>query len=84
QYPGADEALRADLKTMQRMVSVLKQLSPGADVQGVVNELIERTEMELDYRLEADNQRAFAKAYHGHPDFVVPHVVASAPKVVIQ
>ncbi len=29
QYPpGADEALRADLKTMQRMVGVLKQLSP--------------------------------------------------------
>ncbi|MGQ9409680.1 macrolide-binding ATPase MABP-1 [Mycolicibacterium gilvum] len=84
QYPGADEALRADLKTMQRMVGVLKQLSPGADVQGVVDELIERTEMELDYRLEADNQRAFAKAYAGHPEFVVPHVVASAPKVVIQ
>src|ERR1044071_8905564 len=84
QYPGADEALRADLKTMQRMVSVLKQLSPGADVQGVVDELIERTEMELDYRLEADNQRAFAKAYERHPHFVVPHIVASAPKVVIQ
>src|SRR5258707_5016662 len=84
QYPGADEALRADLKTMQRMVSVLRQLSPGADVQGVVDELIERTEMELDYRLEADNQRAFAKAYQDHPRFVVPHIVASAPKVVIQ
>lgn len=84
QYPGADEALRADLKTMQRMVSVLKQLSPGADVQGVVDELIERTEMELDYRLEADNQRAFAKAYRGDPKFVVPRVVASSPKVVIQ
>ena len=83
QYPGADEALRADLKTMKRMVSVFKQLSPGADVQGVVDELIERTEMELDYRLEADNQRAFAKAYDGHPHFVVPHVVASAPKVVV-
>ncbi len=69
---------------MQRMVRVLKQLSPGADVQGVVDELIERTEMELDYRLEADNQRAFAKAYEGHPHFVVPHIVASAPKVVIQ
>ncbi len=84
QYPGADEALRADLKTMQRMVTVLKQLSPGADVQGVVDELIERTEMELDYRLEADNQRAFAKAYRGDPKFVVPRVVASSPKVVIQ
>ncbi|VEG44170.1 putative unusual protein kinase [Mycolicibacterium flavescens] len=84
QYPGADEALRADLKTMQRMVGVLKQLSPGADVDSVVKELIERTEMELDYRLEADNQRAFAKAYEGHPRFVVPRIVASAPKVVIQ
>ncbi|KUH81379.1 MULTISPECIES: AarF/UbiB family protein [unclassified Mycobacterium] len=84
QYPGADEALRADLKTMQRMVGVLKQLAPGADVQGIVDELIERTEMELDYRLEADNQRAFAKAYDGDPKFLVPKVVASAPKVVIQ
>src|ERR1700760_176591 len=84
QYPGADEALRADLKTMQRMVGVVKQLAPGADVQGIVDELIERTEMELDYRLEADNQRAFAKAYEGHPRFLIPHIVASAPKVVVQ
>src|SRR5690349_19932502 len=84
QYPGADEALRADLKTMKRLVGVGKQLAPGADLQGVVDELIERTEMELDYRLEADNQRAFAKAYEGHPHFVVPRIVASAPKVVIQ
>ncbi|WP_407666344.1 macrolide-binding ATPase MABP-1 [Mycobacterium pinniadriaticum] len=83
QYPGADEALRADLKTMQRLVGVFKQLAPGADIQGVVDELIERTEMELDYRLESDNQRAFAKAYDGHPHFVIPHVVASAPKVMI-
>jgi predicted unusual protein kinase regulating ubiquinone biosynthesis (AarF/ABC1/UbiB family) len=69
---------------MQRMVGVVKQLAPGADVQGVVDELIERTEMELDYRLEADNQRAFAKAYQDDPHFAVPHVVASAPKVVVQ
>ncbi|HET9874138.1 MAG TPA: AarF/UbiB family protein [Mycobacterium sp.] len=84
QYPGADEALRADLKTMRRLVSIFKQLAPGVDVQGVVDELIDRTEMELDYRLEADNQRAFAKAYDGHPHFLIPHVLAGAPKVVIQ
>jgi predicted unusual protein kinase regulating ubiquinone biosynthesis (AarF/ABC1/UbiB family) len=83
QYPGADEALRADLKTIQRLVGVFKQLAPGADIEGVVDELIERTEMELDYRLEADNQRAFAKAYENDPHFAVPHIVASAPKVVI-
>src|SRR6202045_1443021 len=72
QYPGADEALRADLKTMQRMIGVLRQLSPGADVDGVVDELIERTEMELDYRLEAENQRAFATAYEGDPKVFIP------------
>lgn len=83
QYPGADEALRADLKTMQRLVGVFKQLSPGADVQGVVDELIGRTEMELDYRLEAAHQRAFAKGYNNDPHFVVPQVVASSPKVLI-
>ncbi|ORA77701.1 ABC transporter ATP-binding protein [Mycolicibacter kumamotonensis] len=84
QYPGADEALRADLKTLRRLTGILKPLAPGADVQGVVDELIERADMELDYRLEADNQRAFAKAYAGHPHFAVPQVVASAPKVVVQ
>lgn len=83
QYPGADEALRADLKSIQRLVSVFKQLAPGADIQGVVDELVERTEMELDYRLEADNQRAFAKAYRNDPHFHVPAIIASAPKVVI-
>lgn len=83
QYPGADEALRADLKTIQRLTGVFKQLAPGADIESVVAELIERTEMELDYRLEADNQRAFAKAYANDPHFVVPAVIASAPKVVI-
>ncbi|TPW92585.1 AarF/ABC1/UbiB kinase family protein [Mycolicibacterium fortuitum] len=83
QYPGADEALRADLKTIQRLVGVFKQLAPGVDIQGIVDELIERTDMELDYRLEAENQRAFAKAYRNDPHFCVPAIVASAPKVVI-
>ena len=81
--PGADEALRADLKTMRRLTGVLKQLAPGADVQSVVDELVERTEMELDYRLEANNQRAFAKGFEGHPHFAIPHIVGSAPKVVV-
>src|SRR6202045_1034881 len=72
QYPGADEALRADRKTMQPMIGVLRQLSPGADVEGVADQLIERTEMELDYRLEAENQRAFATAYEGDPKVFIP------------
>ncbi len=83
QYPGADEALRADLKALGRLSSVLKPLTPGADVKALVNELSDRTEAELDYRYEATNQRKFAKAFAGDADVLVPRVVASAPKVIV-
>ncbi|OHV05675.1 ABC1 kinase family protein [Mycobacterium talmoniae] len=83
QYPGADEALRADLKLIQRFSWVAKQVMPRADVDRLVSEVSERIEAELDYRLEADYQRAFAKAFAGDPKFSVPAVVASAPKVII-
>lgn len=83
QYPGADEALRADLKLIQRFNWVAKQVVPGADVDRVVSEINDTLEAELEYRQEADNQRAFAKAYAGDPKFMVPAVIASAPKVIV-
>ncbi|WP_245839465.1 ABC1 kinase family protein [Nocardia donostiensis] len=83
QYPGADEALRADLKTLSRMTGLMSTVIPGADVKPILAEITERTEEELDYRNEANNQRAFAAGYDGHPEFVVPKVVASAPKVIV-
>ena len=72
QYPGADHALKADLKTLSRMTGLMQRMSPGTDVKAMMDELIDRTEAELDYLGEADNQRAFAKAYAGDPDFVIP------------
>ncbi|ORA78423.1 ABC transporter ATP-binding protein [Mycolicibacter kumamotonensis] len=83
QYPGADEALRADLKLIQRFNWVAKQVVPGADVDRLVSEINDTLEAELEYRREADNQRAFAKAFAGDPKFFVPAVVASAPKVIV-
>lgn len=83
QYPGADEALRADLKLIQRFNWVAKQVVPGADVDRLVTEINDTLEAELEYRQEADNQRAFAKAYADDPKFFVPAVIASAPKVIV-
>ncbi|HEY5853500.1 MAG TPA: AarF/ABC1/UbiB kinase family protein [Aldersonia sp.] len=83
QYPGADEALRADLKTLSRMTGLISSVIPGADVKPILGELTARTEEELDYRIEADNQRRFAKEFDGDPDYLIPHVVASAPKAVV-
>lgn len=83
QYPGADEALRADLKTLGRFAGLFTSAMPGVDVRPVIEEFTARTEEELDYRIEANHQRQFAKVYEGDPQFAIPHVVASAPKVVV-
>ena len=86
QYPGADEALLADLRQLQRFSRVFQTLVPGADVKPLLTELRDRMTEELDYRAEADNQRAFAEVFDpGSPDehVIVPRVVASSPKVMV-
>ncbi|HWD03641.1 MAG TPA: AarF/ABC1/UbiB kinase family protein [Amycolatopsis sp.] len=83
QYPGADEALRSDLRQLQRFSRLFQAFVPGTDVKPLLAELAERMDEELDYLNEADNQRAFVKAFEGDPEFLIPRVVASAPKVVV-
>ncbi len=83
QYPGAADALKADMAQLNRLGPLLGLLVPGVQIRPLLAELRARVMEELDYAAEADNQRAFAKAYAGDPDILVPKVVASAPKVVV-
>ncbi len=83
QYPGAGAALRADMDQLARMAPLLALLIPGVEIRPLVAELRERVMEELDYTLEADNQRAFAKEFAGDARILVPRVVASSPKVVV-
>jgi predicted unusual protein kinase regulating ubiquinone biosynthesis (AarF/ABC1/UbiB family) len=83
QYPGAGAALLSDLNQIARMSRLVALLVPGLDVKPLVTELKERVAEELDYRLEAANQAAFAAAYAGDPDVLVPAVVAGSDQVLI-
>ena len=65
QYPGAEEALRSDLRQLSRMSRVMQPLVPGLEIKPLIAELRERMEEELDYRDEADSQRTFAAAFDG-------------------
>jgi predicted unusual protein kinase regulating ubiquinone biosynthesis (AarF/ABC1/UbiB family) len=56
------------------LVRLSKALAPGLDAKAVASELRERVLEELDYEYEAQNQRAFARAYDGHPFIHVPKV----------
>jgi predicted unusual protein kinase regulating ubiquinone biosynthesis (AarF/ABC1/UbiB family) len=74
QYPGIADALESDLANAGIIVRLAKALAPGLDAKAVASELRERVLEELDYEFEALNQRAFARAYDGHPFIHVPKV----------
>lgn len=83
QYPGADSALKSDMDQLFRVAPLLGMVVPGTEMKPLVAELRERILEELDYAREADNQRAFAAGYAGDEKYLVPRVVASAPKAII-
>ncbi|MFS8479756.1 MAG: AarF/ABC1/UbiB kinase family protein [Micromonosporaceae bacterium] len=83
QYPGAGDALLADLGQLSRVAGLFKVIQPGLDVKPLVSELRARITEELDYELEASAQRAFAEAYADDPGIYVPPVVAAAPRVLV-
>jgi predicted unusual protein kinase regulating ubiquinone biosynthesis (AarF/ABC1/UbiB family) len=77
QYPGVAGAVRADLKNLGMIMRLLSRMAPGLDVQGIAQEIRLRIDEELDYELEAANQRAMARIFRGHPFVYVPNVVGS-------
>ena len=83
QYPGAGRALISDFNQLSRIARLFSALMPGLDAKALLAELRDRVAEELDYRLEATSQEAFAIAYAGDPDVSVPHVVAATDHVLV-
>jgi predicted unusual protein kinase regulating ubiquinone biosynthesis (AarF/ABC1/UbiB family) len=77
QYPGVAAAVRADMQNLGMILRLMKRIAPGLDVQGTAEEIRVRIGEELDYELEAHNQRSLARIFKGHPFIVVPDVVTS-------
>ena len=75
QYPGVDRAIRSDLTTTDLLFRAVGLMFPGLDPTTVVGELRLRLTEELDYTIEADNQRLFAHWYRDHPFIHIPAVV---------
>jgi predicted unusual protein kinase regulating ubiquinone biosynthesis (AarF/ABC1/UbiB family) len=77
QYPGVAAAVRADMQNLGLILRLAKRIAPGMDPQAIGREISERIEEELDYELEAQNQRTLARIFRNHPFIVVPAVVTS-------
>ncbi|MDE3132140.1 MAG: AarF/ABC1/UbiB kinase family protein, partial [Acidobacteriota bacterium] len=74
QYPGVAEAVETDLRNASLLVPLVKRLAPGLDAKALHAEMRERIGEELDYELEAQNQRRIERLLRGHPFMMVPHV----------
>ncbi|MEA2169218.1 MAG: hypothetical protein QOF76_2518 [Solirubrobacteraceae bacterium] len=75
QYPRVAEAVRADMQNLGMILRVMKTIAPGIDVKETALEIRERIHEELDYELEASNQRALWRIYNQHPFITIPEVV---------
>ncbi len=75
QYPGVAAAVRADMQNLEMIMRLLKRMTPQLDVRAVAREIRERIGEELDYELEAQNQRSLGRIFHGHPFIKIPDVV---------
>ena len=83
QYPGADKALMADLNQLARMGKLFASWIPGIEIRPLIDELRDRVAEELDYLRESQSQRAYAAAFEGDDDFLIPHVLVASPHVII-
>ena len=83
QYPGAGRALISDFNQLNRFARLFSALMPGLDAKPLLAELRDRVAEELDYRLEAAAQQAFAAAYAGDPDVCVPRVVCVSDHMLV-
>ena len=83
QYPGAGAALMSDIRQISRVAKVTGSWVPGIELGPILDELRDRMAEELDYRLEAESQAAFAAAFEGDADFAIPHVLDAREHVIV-
>ncbi len=83
QYPGAADALLADLGQLDRITPIARFGAPGIDMRALFAQLRASIQAELDYEQEAETQSAFADAFEGDPDVLVPSIIEARPRVLV-
>lgn len=83
QYPGAAEAIRADLANTELLATFFRfgasaSGTPMPDVRPMTREITARISEEIDYRHEAANIAAFSDLYRDHPFIRTPEVIGEA------
>jgi len=85
QYPEMDRAIESDLRMLGWLSKPVGDLRRGFDMDGYRVELRRDLDEELDYRTEANHQRAMQQALSNCDGWVVPEVIGelSTDKVLV-
>src|SRR4029077_7538608 len=75
QYPGVDEAIKADLQNADMLFQTVAAMFGGFNPKEFLQEVVERMNEELEYRKEAANQQYFADRYRDHSFVKIPDTV---------
>ena len=83
QYPGAAQAIRADLANTELLATFFRLVCSASgttmpDLRQATREITARITEEVDYRREAANITAFSELYRGHPFIRIPQVIDAA------
>jgi predicted unusual protein kinase regulating ubiquinone biosynthesis (AarF/ABC1/UbiB family) len=77
QHPGIERAVESDLRNAGVLESLIGVFGPRAmNSKQLFDEIAQRFREELDYRIEADNQRRFLALFAGDPQIRIPAVHA--------
>jgi len=74
QIPGIESVVAADLAALRVAAPAVSDLVPGVELTTFVRELSSAVWAELDYTNEARSAAAFAAAFAGDPEVVVPRI----------
>lgn len=76
QYPDIEQIVRSDLRTLERIFSIVGWFVPYHGLDELYREIRALVIAELDYRAEAENGRRIGANFEGRKDVRFPQVVA--------
>ena len=74
QYPGIEEVIAADIRTLSFVIKILKLLYPHINLDVIYSEFSRIVHEELDYVNEGKNAEAFARNFSKNPRIIIPVV----------
>ncbi len=74
QYPGIEEVIAADIRTLRFVIRILQRLYPHINLEVIYSEFSRIVFEELDYIQEAKNAEAFARNFAANQQIKIPIV----------